>query len=347
MPSDCGIGLKRCEYVGKTDEVLPYSVTVTVSEFTGYHDTKDGGGAVRIINAGANLNGNHFNDCTSTLQGGGVYIDIDYDYELHLNFDGLVFKKCSAKCGGGIYVRSTTEKNQATISNCEFLRNTAEGTKSDNLFGGSAVYLMISNCVMNNNLFSKNKGVGGNLKIVDVKSHTSAQKLENSNDGYSYRKSGYVLISNSKFEIAKDADCSLFFESGNSRTEFVIESSSFTGNLAPNSFHIDGYRSKEQETKIIVERCSFDSDSKRAINLNAQNQFAVFDLKKQVFMKNESVSEKNKYGLNDWKIVASVSAAALAVLVIVVAVFAMRSKRNDGDKSQNESPLSSSIDEFH
>ena len=71
---------------------------------------------------------------------------------------------------------------------------------------------------------------------------------------------GSNIISNSIFEINKDADCSLFFESGNSRNEFKLINSVFKGVLGQNAHHIDGIGNKKYESKLIVEKCQlFDS----------------------------------------------------------------------------------------
>ena len=337
---ECGVDSKRCEYED-SDVIngLPNSVNIKVTNFTDYHDKENGGGAIRVRNAGINLDGVFFKECTSTLSGGAIFIDNVIDYELPLVFEKLEFYDCEAKCGGAIYINSETWKSTVVISHCKFARNKASASKKDDKYGGGAVYLRTSNGLFSFNEFTGNKGIGGALKIVDPSSSSNSKLLSSSMKRWGIFKS--LIISNSRFEIDSDSDCSLFFESGNSNTEFKLIHSTFTGKLGPNSHHIDGIRNKKQETKLVVEMCEFDSDEKNAINMKNNNNFASIDFTKQVFKGKVGVN----YSMRKLSNVEVAVSSVIGLLVLLCIIFVIKNKSNNLELNENQNHLSSDADD--
>ena len=189
---------------------------------------------------------------------------------------------------------------------------------------------MACNAELEGNTFTSNKGVGGTLKIVDFPSDYSTLLSLNR-----WGIQNTMIISNSKFVIDHNSDCSLFFKSGNSNTQYKLVHSSFTGNLAPNSHHIDGIRSKKHHSKLVVEKCRFDTDVKKAVNLNNNNKFVTFDIKSQTFKENKGI----KFSTENMQYVVP---SVIGLLILLSVVLVIKYKNNDDNESNDtQNPLSS------
>ena len=149
---------KHCENQN-TNEDVTLHVKISYSLFEDFHYTKDGG-AIRLINCGLSGENAQFKKCYSEEGGGGgIFIVNEKIDSLPITLSNIKFTSCSAEYGGAIYIYSISDFSPVLINSCQFTRNTATSTNERNQFyGGSAVYLTIKNCDVNNCLFSNNKG---------------------------------------------------------------------------------------------------------------------------------------------------------------------------------------------
>ncbi|WP_300855999.1 hypothetical protein, partial [uncultured Clostridium sp.] len=286
ITNECGFDFKRCKFEKEEQQQgLPSTVHIQISSFSHYNDTldgKNGGGAIRVTNAGIELNEVKFDKCSSEACGGAIFVENTIDYELPVVFDNLNFDGCQANYGGAIYAHAKTWKSKVVITNCKFTQNRATGSKDDKVYGGSALFIKVINCLIDNSFFINNKGIGGALKVVDASNDQSQILSVNTIKLHS------VIITNAMFVIDQDSDCSLFFESGNSNTEYKLIHSTFKGVLGQFAHHIDGIGNKKHESKLVVDKCKFNSNIKDAINFNENNEFVSIDLNNQIFKVNKN-----------------------------------------------------------
>lgn len=128
IPDPTYIENKDCDTDGRVERVInqtePIMLTINVSLFENI-DHNDDGGAIHVINAGIQCDGNIFRQCTSTKAGGAIYVKNDYDFLNQLTFVNLEINKCTAEYGGGIFISTTSNKNPVIIKACKFDGNTA------------------------------------------------------------------------------------------------------------------------------------------------------------------------------------------------------------------------------
>lgn len=305
----------------KEDYQQKVVVQVNIANFTSIN-TEDDGGAIKIVNAGLQCDQTSFDGCSSAKSGGAIYLNNQVDIENSIVIQNINFNNNEAKCGGAIYIYSSSKLNGVLISYCIFVGNTASATPSpDGKFGGSAIFLTARNGSVKNNIFRDNKGDGPALKIYNryEKQSSSASLLNHNYDN------GHFVISNCQFEINKNAKGCLFYDRGRDGAMFEIVDCKFSGSLAHGSFFIDGNSAKNDNSpKLAIRRCKFSSALKNALNLDPNNNFMSVDLDDQVFL---SYSEEGKKKLASWKIIVPVALAAVAVAVIVVAVIVMKRKK--------------------
>lgn len=319
-------------------------VTVLVTNFTNFKHAENGG-AIHIINGGIYCNQSSFDICESENAGGALYVHNDFDYGYTLDLLNLSFSKCAAQYGGAAYIYSSSPKSSARIHYCSFVGNIAKAPKSTthNNFGGSAVYLMISDGDLLSNTFTANKGPGGTLKIInDFPNDKSARIL-----GF-YNSKGSVIIADCSFEIEKDSDCSLFYTRGNNGAKFELQRCHFTGKLNQGSHYIDGNVISESSPELVVKSCVFASDLKNSINLD-NKKFMSIDVKSQVFevgnndddndVEKESDKIVHKSKDNKWKRLITLALPVVGVAAIAVfAVALLAMKRINNREAETELP---------
>lgn len=215
------------------------------------------------------------------------------------------------------------------IHYCKFISNTATSTvNNEKLFGGSSLYLTARTMSILNNYFNLNKGEGSDVRIVN-----NFNKNLNSISSKIRRLSNEaVVIENCQFNINNKLDSSLFFIRGNYGPKFELRRCTFMGDLKDGAHFIDGQSISDNSPKLIVKKCRFAADVKRALNLDKSNEFLSVDLNDQVFDFNGK-DEK----INGWKIiVAAVVPAVVVVVVIVAVVIVLKRKSKNVDKDENE-----------
>ena len=219
------------------------------------------------------------------------------------------------------------ETNEVLIKDCSFISNQATLQSSSNdLFGGSAIYLRSEKRFVNNCRFKANRGRGGALKVSnDFKSDASLLNKKKIIDIDSSSLNSFV-ISNCNFEITKDSMSSIVFEKGR-KTDLIVNNCVFTGKLIKNAHHIEG--------NIIVKSCKLSCTPSEAFKFDQNNKNFSIDLNNQIF------NYVEKTGSNDWKIILSFAlpAAGIAlvgVLTIIVIVIIIKNKNHSYSDDQNE-----------
>ena len=130
-----------------------------------------------------------------------------------------------------------------------------------------------------------------------------------------------ILISNCLFEIDYESDCSLFYLGDKSGSFVELKKSTFTGDLASGSFHINGKLVNKDAPKLVVEDCNFNSNSTSSINLDKNNKFISINLKRQSF-KNEKIAKES---LLSFKYLVTIAGMAiLAAILLMCAIIYLK-----------------------
>ena len=316
--------------INQTESVM---LKIEVSLFEKINHPDDGG-AIHVINAGIQCNGNHFDQCTSTKAGGAIYVNNDYDFLTLLSFEHLEIKNCVAQCGGGIFIRTTSNKNAVNIKSCQFESNTASATENDNveLYGGSAIYLNAPRGVIIRNRFNGNTGEGGSIKLCNSFEEVSKSSLLLS-------KLNEVLIKDCLFEISKKEKCSIFYDRGSKGSLFKLDQCTFTGKLSPGSNYICGRVISNDSQMLLVKKCKFGYNLKdlEELKMNSMH-FMKMDVSEQVTIDGEK--KKGSFALSK---VAIVLAAVAAVAALAVCLFIFFTKKSE--KEESSQPEESEIDQ--
>lgn len=319
---------KRCQNVN-TDNKYQH-VTIEMTKFNKFQN-EDNGGAIYMHNTGLSISGATFTNCVSkTGGGGGIFIYNDLDMANDASLASLKLNSCQAAFGAGVYIYSSSKTNIIVVEKCQFKENTVYAPKSGSSFyGGSAVYLTISEGDLHDCTFINNHGEGGTIKVNEnFANKPPANKINartlNTKNVHDDALSS-ISISGCKFIVDKNSHSSLFFVNAKDSIKTEVKNCCFFGKLAKNAFHIDAQ--SNQNPNILVKSCTFSSDSKTAIN----TKLIKVNLDDQVFNVKQTLPN------NFWILVASVCVICVAVATLIV----VKKKRNqliaDEDEEEEKS----------
>lgn len=161
-------GNKRCKFA--SDEEKKIDVIVLVTNFTGFKQRNDDGGAIHIINCGLECKKSYFYDCISFNGGGGAiyYSNSITNYQIDLILSSIQFQECKAIYGGAIYIYSISKYSIISVDFCSFISNDILQREAFNmyqLYGGSSIFLTTRIGSFINCSFNRNKGDSGSIKI--------------------------------------------------------------------------------------------------------------------------------------------------------------------------------------
>ena len=184
--------------------------------------------------------------------------------------------------GGAVYVYSSSTTVKTTIHNCKFIKNEATASKSEQLFGGGALFLHVRNGDASGNTFYKNKG--GTIKVINTFENKYSMLLDNNCPTF--------LVS--KCEFVKDIDSNrlFFYVAGNNGAKFVINDCVFSGNLHKGAHYIEGVSLSKESHKLQINKCKFSNDSKSSLNLGDCDSYLSINLKNQIF--NYDINKKKR-----------------------------------------------------
>lgn len=228
----------RHEYI-YTDPTTTYLIVVKISHFYNIHSTKDGG-AIHITNAGITCNNTLFENCTTTLAGGGIYLKNEFDTSNVAALFDNNFTDCKAAYGGGIYVFSSNRKNNVEIHMCTFFLNQATATEADGgKYGGSGIYATIRKGKIRDCIFNDVPCDGSYLKLDNsFRSKAGSLNMLSSNQN---KKKNTFIVSGCNFNFIQNEPASgVFFVRGNSDVFVELTDCKFNGKLAKDSHYIDG-----------------------------------------------------------------------------------------------------------
>lgn len=319
-------------YSMEDDDTQRVLVSMINVNFTGVNSPLEGG-AIYIKNIGYQSDGCVFDSCSSQSAGGAVYLIYTYDIDNFFTLINHQFKGNEAKYGGAVYVYSHSKKNVVKIHYCSFEGNTAsEGYKADNLYGGSSAYVIARTITVLNNKFRNNNGEGDFRIVNNFKTPATGSLFFLNNDK--------LLIADCQFEVGSKSTCALYFYGGNYGASYELRKCSFSGELAPGCHFIDGQSVSKNSAKLIVKKCRFSTDYKRALNLN-NNDYLSVDLNDQVFdaFGSDLTVEKSA---NLWKIIVAVAVPAVVIAVIATVIVIKRRTRNDA-KEEKETEIHNNL----
>lgn len=292
-------------------------VSVKTSNFSHITHT-DNGGAIEIKDAGFLCSNIFFDDCKTSNFGGGIYIYSTFDFEAPITLDHLSFTECKSKCGGAVYIYSTTPTCDVRITSCTFTSNGLIEENNGNLEnqGGSAIYLSVLKGKLHRNKLKGNSGNGGAIKINNMFNEVNGGSAINMLDA----EKRSVTISECEFDNSKS---SIFYVASKKGSKLELSDCSFTGELDPDTHYIDGLIMDKKAPKLVVKNCKFAYNLKKSLNLDAKNNFISIDAKDQVFDSNKPYNKEikpssthiNRVSLPIMTIV-SVSAAILIFIFI-------------------------------
>ena len=305
-------------------------VILELNNFTGIKSNVQYGGAVYTVNMGFQCTDSFFDGCSSTSAGGAIYLSNEYDHINFFTLENIQFKENEAKYGGGAYIYSKSKNNNVDIHYCTFINNVASSEiTSDNLYGGSSLYLIARKMKVRNSHFESNSGY--DIRIVN----NFNEKTSSSKSFYFVKSSDKIIIADCNFEVSKNTLCSLFFVRGNNGVPYEINRCSFTGDLGHNAYYIDGQTVSNNSPKLIVKKCNFASNFKKALNLDPMNDFLSVDLNDQFFNVYDPDINEMKASISAWKIIVAVVVPAAAIAAIATVVVVMK-KRKQNCKEDNE-----------
>lgn len=280
-----------------------------------------------------------FDGCRSSSAGGAIYLSNEYDHDNFYELENLQFKENEAKYGGAAYIYSKSKKNHVDIHYCTFINNVASSEiTSDNLYGGSSLYLIARKMSVLNSHFKSTSG-------YDIRIVNNFNQITSSSKSFSFVKSNdKIIIADCNFEVSKNTLCSIFFVRGNNGVPYEINRCTFTGDLAHNAYYIDGQTISKDSPKLIVKKCKFASNFKKALNLDPFNDFLSVDLNDQFFDVYDPDINEMKTSASVWKIVVAVAVPAVAIAAIAIVIVVMKkTKQNSKEDNEKESELNGNL----
>lgn len=282
------------------------TVKILVTSFSKVSHT-DNGGVLHIINAGFTCSKTTFTECSSTEIGGAIYLSYTHNNQNSYTLDGLSFNKCSSKCGGSIYVHSTSMNNEVKISGCTFTGNVAL-SKSDTL-GGISIFMSIKSGLIKSNTFVNNVGDS----VVKILNDFQATKL-NVKESHEFD----VLVSDCKFDNFIDSKSCIYNLLGNGESSFEVKVCILSGVLSQVTHCIDGKSIANDGPKLVVKQCKFDFDLKDAFNLESGDNFLSVDINDQIF---NHPNDKNEHKpKSSWKIIVAATVPVVVIVVVIIVV---------------------------
>ena len=271
----------RC--VCASNEEKKVNVLVLVSKFDSFKQRGEEGGAICIRNCGLECSNTDFIDCASSIGGGAIFFSNSITmYENNLFLSNLHFRQCRAVFGGALYVYSLSKHSNLSIQSCTFELNEnlqREGINLYNLHGGSSLFLTARIGSVLNCTFSNNRGDCGSLKIYGNFERNTDERLLiiplNEKE-----KDLYISIVNCKFVNETNSKNSIFFVNKIEGSPVNIVNCSFNGTLEEGDFYIDGYLQDKNSTKIFLNSCVFEDETKIVANQNIIDKFWIITGKK-------------------------------------------------------------------
>ncbi|KAK8837216.1 hypothetical protein M9Y10_036645 [Tritrichomonas musculus] len=260
---------ERCKFnVNEDNKTSVVILIINVAKFDNYIEDTENGGAVYLLNCGIDVNAITFDSCQSTSGGGGaMYIKNKMDLDNKVSLKHLQFNTCKAQYGGAIFVHSTTTNNRVTILRCQFTSNSLLKTesKSDLLSGGTSIYFSVRNGVVSYCKFNKEKG-GSSLKIINSK------RVANTKTALEVNEKGQIFVTNCNFDLNIESQSSAInYFGGKSDIVVEIKNCGFSGKLTKDSHYIDGILKTKDSSKLVIQSCIFENDSKQPVNLDLVN----------------------------------------------------------------------------
>ena len=308
--------IEEGERIEKTNDNRNYnstSILINVSNFIDIKYTGDFGGAIHVTNFGLKCNKIKFYNCSSVTAGGGIYVKNSKEINLDVNFERLEFEQCKANCGGAIYAYSESENNPVRIAYCIFIENEAIlSTSSDEMFGGSSIYMTARKGLISFCKFSDKNGISS-VKICNtLDDESSPSLLLNNNDEI-------VLIQNCQF-ITNSKTTSLFYVRGNNGVPCKIKDCKFSGKLVNGAHYIDGKSINKKGNKMVVVNCKFDEpDNNHMISVQEH-----FDIKNN--------NDKSRFS----SFVPMILTVGLAVALVVSPLVAIILRKSSNVNQENE-----------
>lgn len=295
-----------------------YNAIIKSSHFSDYKNTENGG-AIKLSNCVCDIDSVIFSDCSSEKGGGGIYISDSYQFNSIIKIANSNFVNCKAKFGGAIYVYSKYEP--VVITNCNFQSTEAQQQAEGNsaFYGGNAIFLTITGLGGESSLTSLtfNEISGSVVKFYnDFDNKPSSKLLGNEN---------VVHVKNCKFVAQKDTTSSIYYIGGNSDTLIKVSNCIFSGKLSEGSYHIDGKLISNDNPKLQLLPCKFESRLSSAINMKSNY------LDNQAFEMKEDSSSKVLFSF-----IASAGIIIIALITLIVIEKKKQIPENSEEKSSEE-----------
>lgn len=316
----------HCRYEGSIDNQV--SVTVSTTIFSNIQSTENGG-ALLLKNAGLNCTNIVFSGCqakqgqsgnTNSNEsggGGGIYIKNEIGTSNPILLNSVNFSNCKAKYGGALFIYSSSVSSPVKIINCQFTTNQATSTSySNNLeqSGGSAIFITSRDLFISDCNFFKNIGES-QLKVENVFNQTNNEKNSKILQGQPATSN---VIRFCRFVIEKQAQCSLYYKTGENGVLCKLMNSVFVGNLSPGNYHINGKMLTQNSPKLVVVGCKFSTDYLWAYKRDGDNEYILIQLQKQTFDYNENDDDNDDDSNKDIYGYALFGFAAVLVVVILI-----------------------------
>ena len=317
---------KQCNITG--DEHVTGQLKLDYTEFKEINDNNEGG-TISVINFALNCHKSNFEKCTSEKCGGAISIKNDLETNCPVSIEDASFGNCKDAYSGDIYAHSLSDSNKLLLTNSVFTKNQANKkgqTTNDKMFGGSAIFLIVSNMDINGCEFINN-----GQSMIKI--------FNNFNQLYSSSKllSTFISISKCSFIAGKDSTASFFYIRGDKKeVPAIITDCIFVGDLQNGSHHIDciSLRKDEKQPMLFINSCKFSQNLESAINIKSleKSQFASFESKSQVF--NYHQKRLDFIVKLNMKII---SVVGIIVFAIIIATVIAKNKINSDNMNSDNS----------
>lgn len=245
----------RCNYTVNEERIT--FVLVAVTHFYKFIQNEEDGGAIFLINCGINCVGATFNDCVSSVGGGGaIYIKNKFNIENNILLLNNKFNQCRAVYGGAVYLYSASEVADVSVRLCifEYNENINFANKDPDLNGGSAIFVSLKTGSISECTFKVGRNSHGLIKLYNNfdESLNSHRLLE---------KQNVVSLSNCNFFENENSENSIYYINGNHGSSIEVNDCNFNGKRNRKSNYIEGKLLSEDSLKIRTNNCHFIYDN--------------------------------------------------------------------------------------
>lgn len=324
-------GNDECKSYPKRQESFGSSLKLEKTCFENLKSTSREGGALRVVNSNLELEKCRFTACSSTENGGALYVSYSID-NCELEVENCTFENCESNAQGGAFYFSNSYQSESSIIKCIFRNNKAASHGGALYFSPCAFSLLASNLFVDNSCPNDQKAHGSAVYIIvqnlNVKQVSNSLKLTDDEDD------SKVIIQGNKIRSQPVENSQQMFVDVKKSGSVKIDSNSFSFNGAEvpsaSSKYVQVSVDEGADIEVAGQLCVDYKDSTK--NLVSGIEFNIdYDCHKadpEFDNEFDDVSKKKKN--NTGMIVGIVIGVVVVIAVVCVVVYFVLRKKNEG-----------------